>query len=90
MSSLLVLGVAVVLIRMTVTVVLIRMTVEADLIQMAIRSSCFPPSCPWKVIRSSCPPPRCAELHRIATQPVANQRRAPSRSGGVEIIGLVP
>jgi len=47
MSSLLVLGVAVVLIRMTVTVVLIRMTVEADLIQMAIRSSCFPPSCPW-------------------------------------------
>ena len=76
MSSLLVLGVAVVLIRMTVTVVLIRMTVEADLIQMAIRSSCLPP--------------RCAELHRIATQLVANQRRAPSRSGGVEIIALVP
>ena len=48
MNSLLVLGVAVVLIRMTVTVtvVLIRMTVTADLIQMAIRSSCFPPSCP--------------------------------------------
>ena len=35
MNSLLVLGVAVVLIRMTVTVALIRMTVEADLIQMA-------------------------------------------------------
>ncbi len=43
-----------------------------------------------KVIRSSCLPPRCSELHRIATQPVANQRRAPFRSGGVEIIALVP
>ena len=37
MNSLLVLGVEVVLIRMTVT---------ADLIQMAIRSSCFPRGCP--------------------------------------------
>ena len=52
MNSLLVLGVEVVLIRMTVTVtvtvtvVLIRMTVTADLIQMAIRSSCFPRGCP--------------------------------------------
>jgi hypothetical protein len=48
MNSLLVLGVEVVLIRMTVTVtvVLIRRTVEADLIQMAIRSSRFPRGCP--------------------------------------------
>jgi len=50
MNSLLVLGVEVVLIRVTVTVtvtvVLIRMTVTADLIQMAIRSSCFPRGCP--------------------------------------------
>jgi hypothetical protein len=45
MSSLLVLGVEVVLIRMTVTAVRIRRTAEADLIQMAIRSSCFPPGC---------------------------------------------
>ncbi len=46
MSSLLVLGVEVVLIGMTVTVVLSRRTVEADLIQMAIRSSCFPQGFP--------------------------------------------
>ena len=45
MSSLLVLGVEVVLIRMTVTAVRIRRTVEVDLIQMMIRSSCFPPGC---------------------------------------------
>ena len=58
MCSLLVLGVAVVLIRMTVTVVLIRMTVEADLIQMAIRSSCFPPSCPEEGDSFTMPAPK--------------------------------
>jgi len=76
MSSLLVLGVAVVLIRMTVTVVLIRMTVEADLIQMAIRSSCFPLRLPLrKVTHSSCLPPKCSEPPRIATQPVGHRTR---------------
>ena len=49
-----------------------------------------------KVIRSWClspiwlTPPRSTYAPKATTQALANQRRAPSRSGGVEIIVLVP